>query len=264
MKIEITTKTPDEIKHDNPLLFVHGGWHGSWCWEKYFVPYFVNHGYECHTFNFRGHGGTSNNKSLKRTTIGDYVRDLTQVIEGIDKDPILIAHSMGGLVVQNYLTQHNAPAAVLLAPVPPWGVIRTTLKVAFRYPLSFLKANLLLSLYPLVNNEKKVRKLFFTEDLAEDELSEYAKLIEDESYLAFLGMLFLSLPKTKKVNTSMYILGGDQDWIFNPKQIKGTAKRYKADSIIFEGVGHNMMLDPRWESVANKTLEWLGSSFSSA
>ena len=34
-----------------PLVFVHG----AWCWDEFFLPYFADHGYECHAFSLRGH-----------------------------------------------------------------------------------------------------------------------------------------------------------------------------------------------------------------
>ena len=40
----------------------------------------------------------------------------------------LIGHSMGGLVVQKYLERHAAPLGILLASVPPTGVLATTLR----------------------------------------------------------------------------------------------------------------------------------------
>lgn len=32
----------------NPIVFVHGAWHGAWCWEEHFVDYFAQHGYAIH------------------------------------------------------------------------------------------------------------------------------------------------------------------------------------------------------------------------
>jgi pimeloyl-ACP methyl ester carboxylesterase len=112
MDLRTVTKSPVGLTHETPLLFVHGTWHGSWCWEEYFIPYFLDRGYECHALNFRGHGGSPNSKSLRITTIGNYVEDLTKVVNSMEKPPIFIAHSMGAYVVQHYLSKQKASKAV--------------------------------------------------------------------------------------------------------------------------------------------------------
>src|ERR1700680_2733797 len=121
MHLELFTQQPEgdpQSTHPTPLLFVHGAWHGSWCWNEHFLPYFV--------------------------------ADVKHIPRQLDRPPVLIGHSMGGLIVQKYLETHSVPAAVLLASVPPAGVLRTTLRIARRHPLAFLKANGTLQLYPIV------------------------------------------------------------------------------------------------------------------
>ena len=62
-----------------------------------------------------------------------------QVAEATGQRPVVIGHSMGGLVVQKYLEQYSAPAGILLAAVPPHGVYRTTLRIFRLMPLKFLR-----------------------------------------------------------------------------------------------------------------------------
>jgi pimeloyl-ACP methyl ester carboxylesterase len=53
--------------------------------------------------------------------------------------PVLIGHSMGGMVIQKYLELHQIPAAVLMASAPPKGLLASTLRIAGKHPLIFLK-----------------------------------------------------------------------------------------------------------------------------
>jgi len=69
--------------------------------------------------------------------IADYVEDVAQVVGQLPEVPVIVGHSMGGLVVQKYLEKYIAPAAVLLASVPVKGVLRTTLRIALRHPRRF-------------------------------------------------------------------------------------------------------------------------------
>lgn len=83
MTLEIISKIPETENRPAPLLFVHGAWHGAWCWEKYFLPYFASHGYTAHALSLRGHGGSPGEEHLRWTRIGDYVDDVAQVVDRI-------------------------------------------------------------------------------------------------------------------------------------------------------------------------------------
>jgi pimeloyl-ACP methyl ester carboxylesterase len=41
-----------------PLLFVHGAWHGAWCWDEYFLDFFAGRGYRALAVSLRGHGNS--------------------------------------------------------------------------------------------------------------------------------------------------------------------------------------------------------------
>eukprot|EP00955_Chlamydomonas_euryale_P040753 351801-Chlamydomonas_euryale.AAC.16 len=39
-----------------PLLFLHGSYHGAWCWQENFLPFFADVGYNAYALSFRGQG----------------------------------------------------------------------------------------------------------------------------------------------------------------------------------------------------------------
>lgn len=164
---------------------------------------------------------------------------------------------MGGLVVQKYLETAVAPAAVLLASVPPQGALRATLRTVRRIPWQFLKANVQLRLYPLVETPRLRRETFFSPAITGDTLLKYFRFIQDESYLAFLDMVFLNLPKPKRVKTPMLVLGGERDAIFHPSEVHATATAYRTQAVLFSDMAHDMMLEPGWRLVADTIVRWL-------
>jgi alpha-beta hydrolase superfamily lysophospholipase len=42
-----------------------------------------------------------------------------------------------------------------------------------------------------------------------------------------------------------------------PSEIEATARAYNTKAEIIPDVAHNSMLDPRWQSVAERILAWL-------
>ena len=257
MELEIITQNPQTSPRTTPVLFVHGAWHGAWCWKENFLPYFAQRGYTSHAISLRGHGTSQRPTHFRLARIADYVADVARVVEQLPDPPVLVGHSMGGLVVQKYLEEHTVPAAVLLASVPVRGVLRATLRIAVRHPLAFLKANLTWSLYPIVGKPEFCRESFFSPDISDEKLEAYFSRIQDESYLAFLDMMFFNLPNPEKVETDLLILGAGNDTIFYPDEIEATAKAYKTESVMFADMSHDMMLEKGWEAVADRILNWL-------
>ncbi|UOG61761.1 alpha/beta hydrolase [Leptospira noguchii] len=248
-------------KIHSPLLFIHGAWHGSWCWEENFVPYFQKAGYDVYTMDLRGHGKSPNqNGKFRWNSIRNYVQDVEEVIKKLPQFPILIGHSMGGLIVQKILEKNYVSKAVLLASVPPHGVFRITLELLFRHPIRFLKVLLTLSLFPIVEDTKLGRELFFSESLDKQKAIQYVSKTQDESFLAFLDMLFFCLPQSDRIQTSPLVLGGEKDRFFVPWEVKRTANTYQSEMNIFQGMGHNLMLDEGWEKVAERIHTYLSDS----
>jgi pimeloyl-ACP methyl ester carboxylesterase len=259
MQLEILTRDAEAEAHPIPLLFVHGAWHGAWCWDEHFLPYFAQHGYTSTALSLRGHGSSEGKAKLRWTSIADYVFDVSQVASQFERPPVLIAHSMGGLVVQKYLETRQAPAAVLLASVPLSGVLRTTLSIAGRHPLPFVKTNATLSLYHIIGTPELTREAFFSEDMPEEKLAAYYERMQTESYRAFLDMMVFNLPRPKRVQkTPILVLGGAKDTIFNRKEVEATALAYQTKAEMFADVTHDMMLGNRWNVVADRILGWLG------
>lgn len=257
MKLELISKYPVDSLHSTPLLFVHGAWHAAWCWDVHFLDYFTQRGFTAHAVSLRGHGNSEGRDNLRWTRIGDYVEDVAKTVQQLSSPPVVIGHSMGGLVIQKYLENSLAPAAVLLASVPPAGVLATTLRIAKRHPVAFAKVNLTFSLYPLVATPQLAREAFFSEDLADEQVQAYAKRLQDEAYLGFLDMLVFNLPKPGKVKTPVLVLGGARDNIFSPSEVEATARAYKTQPEIFTNMAHDMMLEPSWQTVAERILIWL-------
>lgn len=257
MKLEIISRSPPGAMHAAPLLFVHGALHGAWCWELHFLDYFSEHGFAAHAVNLRGHGRSEGRERLRWTRIAAYVEDLTSAIRQLGSTPILVGHSMGSFIIQKYLEDHSAPAAVLLTPPPPTGLGAATLRIARRHPLAFARINLTLSLLPLVATPTLARDAFFSADLPEAQLQGYWERMQDDSFLGFLDMLLLDLPKPPRAATPMLVLGAERDNMLTPGEIHATAKACGAEVDIIPGVAHNMMLELRWQAVAERILTWL-------
>ena len=157
-----------------PLLFVHGAGHGAWCWDEHFLDFFAEHGFNSYALSLRGHGKSGGRERLRWTSIADYVSDVERVAAELPRDPVVVGHSLGGLVVQKYLEAHEAPAAVLLAPPSVRGLLRPAVRTFLRHP--WLSMQALLSGTPrrLFATPELVRRFFFSPELGEERVRGYA------------------------------------------------------------------------------------------
>ena len=131
------------------------------------------------------------------------------------------------------------------------------LRNARRHPLVFAKISMTLSLMPFIATPELVREAFFSSDVPDEQLLEYWKQMQDDSFLAFLDMVALDLPKPAKVKTPLLVLGAARDNMIAPSEIEATARAFDTKAEIIPDVAHNSMLELRWQSVADRILSWL-------
>lgn len=249
----IETRGPAAGSRPHPLLFVHGAWHGAWCWEL-FQAHFADRGWETHALDLRGHGRTPNERSLRRTRIAHYVEDVAAVVGSLDRTPIVVGHSMGGLVVQRFIEDHLLPGVVLMAPVPLGGTGRASFKVLRRHPIAWARANLTWSLGPLVATPQLTADMFLPRDAADADVAWLFERIQSESYRAYLDMLVLVRARPQLVQTPVRIIAAEHDRIFGVQELQRLARAHGTEPIVVAGAAHDLMLGPRWE-LAARALE---------
>jgi pimeloyl-ACP methyl ester carboxylesterase len=87
-----------------PILLVHGWMCSSKFWQKNF-PGLASE-FRVVSMDLRGHGNSS--KTLAGHTIGQYARDVREVLEHLGlKDALLVGWSLGGPVVLSYYQQYG-------------------------------------------------------------------------------------------------------------------------------------------------------------
>ena len=123
----------------NSIVFVHGIYMNPLCWEHWIVNY-QDKGYKClaPAWPARDQPIETLRKNhpdmqLGKLTLSNVLEHFTDIIKTLDEKPILIGHSMGGLVVQLLLQGDLVAAGIAIDSAPPKGVFTT------KWP--FLKSN---------------------------------------------------------------------------------------------------------------------------
>jgi pimeloyl-ACP methyl ester carboxylesterase len=257
--LEVIDKGSAGESHPAPLLFVHGAWHAAWCWDEHFLSFFADKGYRALALSFRGHGNSPTDKPLRTCSVADYLEDLSSVAHTLPTPPVVIGHSMGGLVVQKYLESHDAPAGVLMTSMPPHGNLGSGLRWIRHRPWHFAKMAITGKGLPYISTPELARERFFCAHTPDSYVLDYAARLQEESSRIGIDCLVLSLPRPKRVKTPLLVLGADEDGAHTRKEVLATARAYRTQAEFFPNMGHNMMLEPGWTTVAERIDTWLGT-----
>ena len=256
MKLEVISREPVERRFDAPLLFIHGTGHAAWCWDEYFLPYFAESGFSAHAVSLRGHGASEGGERLKWTSIADYVEDVFQTARQLPEMPVIVGHSLGGLVAQKFLEKHDAPAGILLAPSPSEGMFLSGLKIQLRNPWLMAKVTFKQDYAVMFSTAKLAKKFLFSADADDARVAKYVARFGSESYRAALEMIF-NLPNPRKIKTPLLVVGAEDDALVAPEKIEKTARVYQSEYKIFSGTAHDLMLEEKWQTVADFMIKWL-------
>jgi len=256
MNLEIISREPTERKFETPLLFVHGTGHGAWCWDVNFLPFFAESGFSSHAVSLRGHGKSEGREKLKWSSLAAFVDDVRRAASTLDHPPVILGHSLGGLVAAKYLEQYSGAAGVLIAPCPSQGMLVSGLKLQFANPWLFTKIMLKQDYAVMFSTPELAKRFLFSDDVPLDEVAEYSSRFGSESYRAALEMIY-NLARPSRIKAPILVVGAENDALIGVSKIEKTARAFNAEAKIFPNMAHDMMLERNWSAVALYIADWL-------
>jgi pimeloyl-ACP methyl ester carboxylesterase len=247
------------------ILFIHGMYMNSLCWEGW-LPYFQEKGYEVLAPDWPGRNQPIEvlrknhpDPQLGQLTLSRVLEHFVNIIQELDEKPVIIGHSMGGLVVQLLLQRDLAAAGVAIDSAPPMGVFTTK--------WSFLKSNWA-HITPFVSQSHPIEMTFerfqytFVNTLPlSEQQAAYERYVLPESRRVPRESL-LARVDFKKPRPPLLLIAGSADHIIPASLNKSNHARYKAspsrtDYKEFEGRTHFIIGQKNWKEVADYVLAWL-------
>jgi pimeloyl-ACP methyl ester carboxylesterase len=247
------------------VFMIHGMWCGPWCWENYH-SFFTARGYRCLTPALRYHDidpQAPPDPRLGTTGLLDYVSDLEQQIEKLQSRPIIIGHSLGGLLAQILAARIPARAAVLLCPAAPAGILAispTVLKCFW-------------SVHAKWGFWRKPMRPSFDEAVygafhllpPEEQRANYARMVHESGRVATqIGYWFLdpgqaSRVDEKKITCPILVVSGKLDRITPASVVRRVAGKYRQQATYreFADHAHWVLGEPGWQEVAGYVADWL-------
>jgi pimeloyl-ACP methyl ester carboxylesterase len=249
------------------ILFIHGMYMTPLCWEHW-LDYFQEKGYRCiaPAWPDRDRPVQELRKShpdpqLGRLTLSRVIDHYASLIHMLEEKPILIGHSMGGLVVQLLLQRYEASAGVAIDSAPPQGV--------FTAKVEFLKSNWP-HINPFVPQGSPIQMTLerfqytFVNDLPlEVQQAAFERYVVPESR----RVPAQSLTKVAAIDFSsphppLLLVAGSNDHLIPAALNQTNYKKYKRSASVtdfkkFAGRTHFTIGQPGWEEVAGYIATWL-------
>lgn len=244
----------------SPVVMVHGAFCGAWSFDAFRQP-FEAAGHEVTAPDLRGHKPTDRSEAVTGVSMADYAKDVAAVCEAQGPPPILVGHSMGGLVCAMAARRTRIRALVLLAPSAPWGVAASSVEEAVTaFGLHMLGPFWAQS----VNPDRGLMRQYSLNRMDRAAREAAVAQLRPESGRALWETLnwWLDPFMTTSVGAGplpvpTLVLGGERDVVHPAATVKQTAARLGAQYIELPGMSHWLVGEPGWQEVAEIALGWL-------
>jgi pimeloyl-ACP methyl ester carboxylesterase len=244
------------------VIFIHGMFVTPLCWSGW-IDRFNARGILCEAPAWPHHDGVPAELRkahpmpvLGRLTLEELVAHYEAIVKKQPSPPVLVGHSMGGLIVQLLLNRGLGARGVAIDSAPPKGVL------VLRW--SMLRANfpLFFGSAPFLMSESQWRYAFDNTSSPEEVHAHYEKQLVPESKLVGRGALGAKLD-WKAPHPPLLLVAGGADHIIPPAVNAANHKKYahdgsRVDFKLFDGRTHYTILDGKgWEEVCDFVGDWI-------
>lgn len=248
------------------ILFIHGLHENANSWTEWKL-FFENLGYTCYTPNYPYHEGTPSelrqnpNILLANIRLNDVVEHYDNFIGQLENSqPILIGHSMGGLIVQKLIQAQKGALGICITTASPKGII------SFKW--SFIKSNLG-AINPLKGNSlfcgtKKWFHYAICNTLTRQQSDKiYEKAVVPESRnIPRSSRLSDGKIDFNKPHKPLLFISAEKDHIIPISLNIKNFEAYKDKQSItdfqeFKGRSHSICVQDGWQNVAQFIEQWI-------
>ena len=237
------------------LLLIHGAFSNPGHFAGW-ARLFGDAGFDCRVPALPDHD-PEDTRRVAGCTMETYLAHLRSEVEELPEPPVLIGHSMGGLLAQQLASVGPCAALVCVASAPPWMLTAQARALPHLLPLM----PRILGGRAFRPPDRSLRALAL-HDLSEAERAALAPSFVHESGKAYRQMILgaARLPGRRFRGPVLCVSGGE-DRIISRRTSKRIARRYRAQHVIFPERGHWLIAESARDAVAGRILRWLAELF---
>lgn len=195
-------------------------------------------------------------REIGRQTIGDYFSDASAAARSLER-PIVIGHSMGGLVALLLAANGLARAAVLLSPAPTRGINVLSPAILARMA-RYLPALLFSRAY--LPTAADLDALVLNMVPPEQRAGLRHRFVADSGRASRQLALGVYAVQPSAVRVPILVVGADHDRFIPLEVSRRMAQKYNATLHVAKGHGHFLLGEPGWKSEAQVILDWIDAT----
>lgn len=256
---------PDYRPMPPPIVLIHGTNAGPWTMAN-FAEFFADEGFDCHGPAYRHHDPSpspARASLLRGLSIADYADDIAAFVTTLHAQPILIGHSLGGIIAQKLAARGMASAIVLLNGSVNWGVLPTTdqerqLVMKLIASGAFWEGTLLPDFETMAHFG--LNKLPFNEQRPVfDRLGPESGRVMFELFLWMFDNNQTTRIDYDAITCPVLMISGSEDRAIPPSTSRLIAARHGMNTTFHEafGHGHYLTLERGWREIASLCLDWI-------
>jgi pimeloyl-ACP methyl ester carboxylesterase len=242
------------------IVMVHGAFCGGWAFEQFRTP-FEAAGFNVLAPDLRGHGADEPGNRVSGVSMSDYASDIAALCAAQAEPPVLLGHSMGGLVAQLAARKARVRALVLLAPSPPWGVATSSFEeAATAVGVQMMGAFSSGAMEP----DRGLMRAYSLDRMPKAEREAAVARLRPESAAAiretlnwWLDPFMTTSVGPGPIGAPTLVLCGERDVVHSPATARATAARIGGSYEGMPGMSHWLVGEPGWDDVAGRVLTWL-------
>lgn len=235
-----------------PILCLPGLFAGAWVFEN-LLPLLAARGYPASALSYRGHPPLGAMPSIGRQSLTDFAADACAAARELDR-PIVIGHSLGGLVALMMAGRNLIRAAVLVSPAPPRGISVLSPPILARMA-SYLPA--LLFSRAFLPTAAHLDALVLNRVPVNERAAIRDRFVPDSGRAAREIALGKFKIPPRATRAPMLVVGAEQDRFIPVGVSRRIAAHYRAPFHVAAGHGHFLFSEPGWERAADTVLEWI-------
>lgn len=239
-----------------PMLLVHGMWGGSFQWERW-QPLLAERGFDTYAIDRPGHHPDTPLPSgvpLGRVSIDHSVAAVRDAARALGR-PVLIGHSLGGLIALKAAERAELAAVVALAPGAPHGVPMVGGPALMASMARYVPA--MARRRAFRPTRATFERLVFNRLSAGEADREYAGMIDDSGLIGrevAFGAIRLD---GDLIGAPILCVSGAQDRLAPRAMVARVAAKVGAQHRVYPDQGHLLMREPGHELVAAEVAGWV-------
>lgn len=227
------------------VLFIHGWWAAGWVWSRV-ADRFESAGFRTHALTLAG-------PETGRASFAENLEDALEVARSIG-NPILVGHSVGGLLAMKMTETLTPPACIAITPASPAGIVPRPSVLLIHFLIAALPSILLGRTFLPHALLRRIDLNLLPAAEQDDVLAQMRPVSASQVRRIVPALVRLD---RRQMRSRLLVVGAARDLLTPVAQTRAIARRYGADYREYADAAHYILREPAWSDMTSDLIAWI-------